>query len=101
MNARQKAKRLKKELDFIKNMPLKTVEIIQPTKTYRVKQTVSTDDLYMMTGDAEDVHAYIYKSLKNELAEKIASDIYFKIEPSFIPYHTDITGEITIVERKR
>lgn len=102
MNARQKAKKYKKEIEFYKrSLFVPNIKVYNTdVKRYRVKQTVSTDDLYRMSAEAEDIHTYIYRSIKMELAEKIVSDIYFKIEPSFIPYHTDITGEITIVKKE-
>lgn len=102
MNARQKAKKFKKELDFYKkSLFVPKVKVYNTdVKRYRVKQTVSTDDLHMMTGDAEDIHRYIYKSLTRQLAEAIINDVEFKQEPSMIPSYIDITGEIAIVTRR-
>lgn len=101
MNARQKAKKLKKELDFYKKLPIPTVKLYNTdVKRYRVKQTVNTDDLHRMSAEAEDINTYIYKSITRQLAEAIINDVEFEQEPSMIPYHTDITGEIAIVTRR-
>ena len=100
MNARQKAKKYKKELEFIKNMPYQTVEVIQPTKTYKVAQEVWTDDLNRMSEEPESVFTYIHRANANELAKNIINDIKFKAEPSIRHGFTKITGEITIVTRR-
>ena len=101
MNARQKAKKLKKELDFYKKLPVRTIKVYNTdVKRYRVKQTVCTDDLYRMSAEAEDIHTYIYRSLTRQLAEAIINDVEFKQEPSMIPSYMDITGEIAIVTRR-
>lgn len=102
MNARQKAKKLKKELDFYKKMPFEPKIKVYNTdvKRYKVRQTVATDDLHRMSAEAEDIHTYIYKGITRQLAEAIISDVEFEQEPSMIPYHTNITGEIAIVIRR-
>lgn len=102
MNARQKAKKYKKEIDFYKkSLFVPQIKVYNTdVKRYRVKQTVSTDDLYRMAAEAEDIHTYIYRSLTRQLAEAIINDVEFKQEPSMIPSYTDITGEIAIVTRR-
>ncbi len=102
MNARQKAKKYKKEIDFYKKSLFTPKVKVYNTdvKRYRVKQTVCTDDLYRMSAEAEDIHTYIYRSLTRQLAEAIINDVEFKQEPSMIPSYIDITGEIAIVTRK-
>lgn len=102
MNARQKAKKYKKEIDFYKkSLFVPKVKVYNTdVKRYKVKQTVSTDDLYRMSADAESIHTYIYKAITRQLAEAIINDVEFKQEPSMIPYHTNITGEIAIVTRR-
>lgn len=101
MNARQKAKKLKKELDFYKKLQAPKVKVYNTdVKRYRIRQTVSTDDLHRMSADAESIHTYIYKALTRQLAEAIINDVEFKLESSIIPYHTDIIGEITIATKK-
>lgn len=101
MNARQKAKKFKKELDFYKNMPMPVCKVYYDNlKRYRVKHTVKTDCLYIMSTAAESPLTYINKAIAGELAENILNDIEFTLEPSIIPEHTDITGEIAIVTRK-
>lgn len=102
MNARQKAKKYKKEIDFYKNSLFAPKVKVYNTdvKRYRVKQTVDTDELHRMSADADDIHTYIYRSISRDLAEAIINDVEFKQEPSMIPYHTNITGEIAIVTRR-
>lgn len=53
-----------------------------------------------MSADIENICTYINRAISRELAEKIIDDIEFKLEPSMIPHHTDIIGEIAIVTRR-
>lgn len=103
MNARQKAKKFKKELENIKNMPMPICKVYQGNvKRYRARQTVENDYLntLAMSTEAENPYRYILNSITRELVEKIINDVEFETEPSYIPGHMDITGEIAIVTRK-
>ncbi len=102
MNARQKAKKFKKELDAIKNEPLRTIKVYNTnTKTYYVRQTVDTGYLNELSADAESPQMYIYRELVRQLSEKISDDVEFRLEPSRIPYHTDIIAEIKVITKRR
>ena len=101
MNARQKAKKLKAELEAIKNMPLPTVTVYNSeVKRYKVRQTVETEYLYRMSADAESPQTHINRALARELAETLLNEVEFTVVPSVIPYHTEITGEIAILTKR-
>lgn len=102
MNARQKAKKLKKELELIKKTPMPVVRVYNTNvKTLQVRQTVDTGYLNELSADVDCPATYIYRELARQLAEKIIDEVRFKPYPSRIPYHTDIVGEITIVTKRR
>ncbi len=102
MNARQKAKQLKKELELMKKAPMPVVRIYNTNvKTLQVGQTVDTGYLNELSADVDCHATYIHRELVHQLAEQIINEVRFKQYPSRIPYHTDIVGEITIVTEGR
>lgn len=102
MNARQKAKKFKRELELMKRMPLPVIRVYDTNvKTLQVRQTVDTRYLNDLSADAECAQTYIRRELVRQLAEKIGDEVRFKLYPSRIPDHTDIHGEITIVTVRR
>lgn len=102
MNARQKAKQLKKELDLYKKLPMPKVEIYNTeVKTYMAKRTVATELLHEKLINDEDTITYIKNGMIHELAKAISNDIEFKIESSYFPCNTDIVGKIAIATRSK
>ncbi len=102
MNARQKAKMLKKELDFYKKMPIQTVEIYNTdVKTFVAKRTVATSQLHEKLINEVDVLTDIKKGIIHDLVEAISNDVEFESVNGMLPGNTDIIGRIAIVTKRR
>lgn len=96
---RQINKALKDELRFLnKSLCAKRIRI-EPKRinTYKVKQTVEESYLYQLSDNVECPMSYIKNSISNELAKKIVENMFFRIEPSAIPYHVDIIGTVSVL----
>jgi hypothetical protein len=100
VNARQKAKKYKKELDFYKNMPIPIVEYNRDVKTFVAKRTVATRQLHEMLFNEVDVLTHIKKEIIHDLVEAISNDVEFESVNGMLPGNTDIIGRISIVTRR-
>ena len=99
---RQINKALNYELRFLrKKLYVNLITEHKRVKKYEVKQTVEESYLYQLSVDTESPMTYIKNSICNDLANEIVKDTVFKIEPSTIPYHVDIVGNVEILSDEK